>query len=286
MKNFTNQLATVSALGFGDGVEDCISFNSDFRAEIAQLGRHVLGSLLASADLVRSSRSLSKVINAVPRDRSLSDDPARNVRARLTFAVKPGDDSALTNTKPASESQTASSETCVTAESSDVVGKRHWPIIFTKGVGKQALPLTAAVGDFTERLPHNLCMADNKYTDTTIIRGLWRTEQAPRLKEARKAHQMSQSELAKALNWPPSTIGMYEQGSRGLSFESAQDLERYFQVAAEWWMGSLTAKEAALVGLERGLKGQIHEPQTTARHDIHPPHSTAKAHRKPPKRET
>ena len=119
----------------------------------------------------------------------------------------------------------------------------------------------------------------DRFTETTIIRGLLLAEQGPRLTAMRKALDMSQAKIAGILGWPPTTYAMYEQGRRGIDVQRAAELEKFFKVPGEWFLGTVTKKECALLALERGLEGEIHEPRGEAHVPIGSPHQAA--HRKP-----
>lgn len=58
-----------------------------------------------------------------------------------------------------------------------------------------------------------------------------------RLKELRLAYPMTQEELAKALNVSPSTISLYESGSREPSGSFIVTVARFFNVSSDYLLG-------------------------------------------------
>lgn len=55
-----------------------------------------------------------------------------------------------------------------------------------------------------------------------------------RIAELRKQKNMSQLELAKALNVAPSTIGMWETDQRAMKDDSIRQLSKYFGVSTDY----------------------------------------------------
>lgn len=58
-----------------------------------------------------------------------------------------------------------------------------------------------------------------------------------RMKELRKEKQITQAELAKALNIAPSTIGMYEQGRREPDYKTLERIADFFHVSTDFLIG-------------------------------------------------
>lgn len=109
---------------------------------------------------------------------------------------------------------------------------------------------------------HYLRMAD-RHSDTTINRTLRKTAGGQRVKAAREGVGMSRPELARRLEVPYTTLASIEQGQRSVTFDTATKLSEIFDIAGEWFMGSMERQEALLIGLSRGHKGFIHEPAPT-----------------------
>ena len=58
-----------------------------------------------------------------------------------------------------------------------------------------------------------------------------------RLKELRKAHGITQVDLAKALPVAQSTVGMWESGKREPDFNTLEKLANYFSVSTDYLLG-------------------------------------------------
>jgi len=58
-----------------------------------------------------------------------------------------------------------------------------------------------------------------------------------RLKELRRAKDITQEELAKQMQLSPSTIGMYETGRREPDFETLQKFADFFHVSTDYILG-------------------------------------------------
>ena len=84
-----------------------------------------------------------------------------------------------------------------------------------------------------------------------------------RIAALRRQRNLSQGELAGMLNISPSTIGMYEQGRREPSLETAAELARVLDVSLDYLItGAPTEQERH--GLEAFLSDRI----DTARHRL------------------
>lgn len=66
----------------------------------------------------------------------------------------------------------------------------------------------------------------------------------------RQEKNMTQGELAKALNMAPSSIGMYEQGRRKPSYELLEKISDYFNVDMDYLMGRSDIKNRYQAGLK------------------------------------
>lgn len=82
-----------------------------------------------------------------------------------------------------------------------------------------------------------------------------------RISQLRRDRNMTQKELAKALNVSPSAIGMYEQGRRQPSTELIVSICRLFSVSTQWLLtGEPYVEENLEMDLMRLLAGN-HEQQ-------------------------
>ena len=64
-----------------------------------------------------------------------------------------------------------------------------------------------------------------------------------RIAELRKQKNMSQLELAKALNVAPSTIGMWETDQRAMKDDSIRQLSKYFGVSTDYILNGNESKK-------------------------------------------
>lgn len=71
-----------------------------------------------------------------------------------------------------------------------------------------------------------------------------------RIKELRKEKQITQAELAKALNISPSTIGMYEQGRREPDYKTLERIADFFRVSTDFLLGR---KDSPMESIKRIL---------------------------------
>ncbi|MFB8435110.1 helix-turn-helix domain-containing protein [Enterococcus durans] len=82
-----------------------------------------------------------------------------------------------------------------------------------------------------------------------------------RIAELRKQKGISQSELAKALNVSPSTIGMWETDQRAIKDDNLSSLADYFSVTTDYLLGRNQAPDWAdendLVELDKLLESNV-----------------------------
>lgn len=64
-----------------------------------------------------------------------------------------------------------------------------------------------------------------------------------RIAALRRQHNWSQSDLAQKLNISPSAVGMYEQGRREPSLDTAADMARLFGVSMEYLVTGVPAEQ-------------------------------------------
>lgn len=84
-----------------------------------------------------------------------------------------------------------------------------------------------------------------------------------RIAELRKQKNMSQSELAKALNVAPSTIGMWETDQRAMKDDSIRQLSKYFGVSTDYL---LNGYEGFQKERDRSFKESNEKIRTIAAH--------------------
>jgi transcriptional regulator with XRE-family HTH domain len=65
-----------------------------------------------------------------------------------------------------------------------------------------------------------------------------------RLRKAREARELSQSELAREAGMQPSAIAHFEAGRRKPSFDNVRSLARALKVSADYLLGTQTATTA------------------------------------------
>ncbi len=79
----------------------------------------------------------------------------------------------------------------------------------------------------------------------------------------RQEKNMTQGELAKALNMAPSSIGMYEQGRRKPSYELLEKISDYFNVDMDYLMGRSDIKNRYQAGLKYDWEDSLQAKKKT-----------------------
>lgn len=77
----------------------------------------------------------------------------------------------------------------------------------------------------------------------------------------RKQKKISQTDLAKALNVAPSTIGMWETDQRALKDESLKQLADFFDVSTDYLLGRTDDKEKSPTLVAAHLDDDLTEEQ-------------------------
>ena len=77
----------------------------------------------------------------------------------------------------------------------------------------------------------------------------------------RKQKKISQTDLAKALNVAPSTIGMWETDQRALKDDSLKQLADFFDVSTDYLLGRTDGKEKAPTLVAAHLDDDLTEEQ-------------------------
>jgi transcriptional regulator with XRE-family HTH domain len=103
---------------------------------------------------------------------------------------------------------------------------------------------------------HNLCVTKKKAAKNALD-----IEMGRRLRKARKSRGWSQEKLARETGWEedhpargihPSSVAMYERGSRRVPIEAAQILSRIFGLPPAYWLGLIDEYEAdVLLALQK-----------------------------------
>lgn len=89
-----------------------------------------------------------------------------------------------------------------------------------------------------------------------------------RISQLRRERNMTQRDLARALNVSPSAIGMYEQGRRQPSADLIVAICREFSVSTQWL---LTGQPYTGKDFQEDLKMLLQRPGTGASTGVEPP---------------
>lgn len=82
---------------------------------------------------------------------------------------------------------------------------------------------------------------------------------ANRLKSLRKEKKLTQTEFAKIIKVAPSTIGMYEVGSREPNIGTIKTIANFFNVSSDYLIGLSDIRESSHVILNNKEKSSILE---------------------------